>query len=177
MNGTIFIAGAYGTGKSTLCSKLTQKTNIPSFSAGDLISDINGEMYGANKAVVDKNNNQILLARRVRELNAQNSNILLAGHFCIFNATNQVELLPESVFFELNIMQIILLEASSNQIFEHLKKRDGKDYSQSTIDELVLQERLQAEKISVKLKCPLSIYRMTFSDADVEIIGEIVYGG
>ena len=58
MNGsTIFIAGVYGTGKSTICSALAERLHIPAFSAGDLISVINGEQYGANKAVADKDNN------------------------------------------------------------------------------------------------------------------------
>ena len=36
----IFIAGTYGVGKSTLCSSLSKELNIPSFSAGDLISRV-----------------------------------------------------------------------------------------------------------------------------------------
>ncbi|GHU97179.1 hypothetical protein FACS1894208_12470 [Clostridia bacterium] len=174
---TIFIAGAYGTGKSTLCSKLASELNIPAFSAGDLISDQNGETYGANKAVADKNSNQLLLARRVEELNSNYECILLAGHFCIFNSENRVELLPESVFSELNISQIILLEASSEQIATHLKQRDGKVYSRVSVDELVLQERAQAEMISARLNCPLTIYQMTFSETDSENVSGIIQGG
>jgi len=77
MNGsTIFIAGVYGTGKSTMCSALSERLHIPAFSAGDLISAVNGERYGANKAVADKDNNQVLLAERVRELNQQYEQII-----------------------------------------------------------------------------------------------------
>lgn len=36
--GTIFLAGIYGVGKSTLANKLSIRTNIPNYSAGDLIS-------------------------------------------------------------------------------------------------------------------------------------------
>ena len=35
---TIFIAGVYGTGKSTMCSTLSEMLHIPEFSAGDLIN-------------------------------------------------------------------------------------------------------------------------------------------
>ena len=45
--GTIFVAGTYGVGKSTLCNKLSTALKIPDFSAGDLISAVNGETYGA----------------------------------------------------------------------------------------------------------------------------------
>jgi Archaeal adenylate kinase len=174
---TIFIAGAYGTGKSILCSRLEEKLNIPAFSAGNLISDQNGEIYGSNKAVADKDNNQLLLARQVQKLNSNYESILLAGHFCIFNSANQVELLPKSVFLELNILRIILLEASSAQINKHLKQRDSKTYHKSSIDELILQERTQADIISTELNCPFTIYQMTFSDIDSEKISDIVRGG
>lgn len=118
---TIFIAGAYGTGKSTLCSTLAAKLNIPAFSAGDLISGQNGEKYGANKAVADKDGNQSILVRCVKELNSKNEQILLAGHFCIFDSENRVVQLPEIVFSELNLSQIILLETKSELIAEHLQ--------------------------------------------------------
>ena len=59
--GIYFFAGIYGVGKSTLCQKLSQITSIPFYSAGDLISEINGEIYGASKAVKDKNKNQDIL--------------------------------------------------------------------------------------------------------------------
>ena len=52
--GTIFIAGSYGVGKSTLCDNLSRVSGVPAYSAGDLISCINGEQYGANKVVQDK---------------------------------------------------------------------------------------------------------------------------
>ena len=44
--GVVFIAGTYGVGKSTLCNNLSSVLGIPSFSAGDLISEVNGEIYG-----------------------------------------------------------------------------------------------------------------------------------
>lgn len=114
---TIFIAGVYGTGKSTMCSALSKELHIPAFSASDLISSFNGEQYGANKTVSDKNNNQVLLSERVHQLSKEYGNIILAGHFCIFNTNNEVDILPESVYPTLNISQIILLEAMFKKLF------------------------------------------------------------
>ena len=48
-DGVIFIAVAYGVGKSTLCNKLSNFSNIPAFSSGDLISKKNGKKYGKIK--------------------------------------------------------------------------------------------------------------------------------
>lgn len=178
MNGsTIFVAGVYGTGKSTICSALAEKLRIPAFSAGDLISAINGEQYGANKAVVDKDNNQILLATRVQQLNSKNEKIILAGHFCIFNTHNGVEILPESVYTALNITQIVLLEADVQDIISNLHHRDGKDYSEKSVTALIEKERQQSKRISKQLKCPLHIYKMTFTDRNLNHVASLLCRG
>ena len=43
--GTIFVAGSYGVGKSTLCSALSNVLTIPAYSAGDLISNVYTQEY------------------------------------------------------------------------------------------------------------------------------------
>lgn len=134
---TIFIAGVYGTGKSTMCSALSKELHIPAFSASDLISSFNGEQYGANKTVSDKNNNQVLLSERVHQLSKEYGNIILAGHFCIFNTNNEVDILPESVYPTLNISQIILLESDVQKIVSNLRNRDGRIYSEKSVSILV----------------------------------------
>ena len=58
-DGIIFVAGIYGVGKSTLCERLSISIGIPCYSAGDLISAINGEIYG-RKTANDQIDNQLL---------------------------------------------------------------------------------------------------------------------
>ena len=174
---TIFVAGVYGTGKSTICSALSKRLNIPAFSAGDLISAVNGEQYGANKSVVDKDTNQVLLAERVQELNSKNKQIILAGHFCIFNAQDCVEILPESVYSALNITHIVLLEADVQKVITNLLRRDGRAYSEKCVTSLIEKEREQSERISKQLKCPLSVCKMTFTDRDLDSVASFLYRG
>lgn len=174
---TIFIAGVYGTGKSTMCSASSKMLHIPAFSAGDLISSINGEKYGANKAVTDKDGNQALLVERVQQLFKKYERIILAGHFCIFNANAGIEILPESVYHALSISQIILLETNSQTIISNLRRRDGMAYSLKSISKLIEKEREQSERISEQLNCPLSIYQMTFTDQDVQQIALLISQG
>ena len=174
---TIFIAGVYGTGKSTMCSALSKELHIPAFSAGDLISSINGEQYGANKTVSDKNNNQVLLSERVHQLSKEYGNIILAGHFCIFNTNNEVDILPESVYPTLNISQIILLESDVQKIVSNLRNRDGRIYSEKSVSILVKKEHEQSKRIAKRLNCPLSIYQMTFTDQDVKQIAALINQG
>lgn len=174
---TIFIAGVYGTGKSTMCSTLSKMLHIPAFSAGDLISSINGEKYGANKAVTDKDGNQALLVERVQQLFKKNEKIIIAGHFCIFNTDAGIEILPESVYHALNISQIILLETNTKTIISNLRRRDGRDYSLKSISKLIEKERQQSGRIAEQLNCPLSIYQMTFTDQDVKQIASLISQG
>ena len=139
--GTIFVAGTYGVGKSTLCNELSTALKIPDFSAGDLISAVNGETYGANKAVRDKDANQNILA----------------GHFCIFDINGNVDTLPSSVFYDLEIETILLLEASSSQIIKNLSVRDKKEYSESQILLLQKAEHEKAHEIATSINCNLFI--------------------
>lgn len=171
---TIFIAGVYGTGKSTMCSVLSEMLHIPAFSAGDLISATNGEQYGVNKAVSDKNKNQLLLAERVRQLTQKNKKIILAGHFCIFNADNDVEVLPESVYPALDISRIILLESDIQTIISNLRRRDGKNYPAKSVSVSIEKEREQSKQIAEQLNCPLNIYQMTFTDKDSECVASLL---
>lgn len=81
MDNIIFVAGSYGVGKSTLCAKLSQVLSIPFYSVGDLISEQNGEKYGANKSVKDKERNQNHLIDAVNQKLKIMSSMILAGHF------------------------------------------------------------------------------------------------
>ena len=85
--GVIFIAGAYGVGKSTLCNKLNNLLNIPAFSSGDLISKKNGEKYGTNKVVKDKDYNQQLLIDAVNKI-IINSPKLIVTHKMKFDESD-----------------------------------------------------------------------------------------
>lgn len=174
--GIIFVAGTYGVGKSTLCDKLSERLNIPSYSSGDLISEINGETYGANKVVKDKTANQNILITAVKRKLSLNPVFMLAGHFCIFNKSGEVERLPEFVYKEMPISKLILLETDVNTIINNIKSRDNKLYNLDAIKSLVLTERKQAEIISGQLNLPLYVHKMNFDQTDVDKISVIIQG-
>lgn len=165
--GTFFVAGVYGVGKSTLCEQLSVDLNIPSFSAGDLISQVNGEQYGANKAVSDKSENQDILAVEVQQLLLKHSKILLAGHFCIFNREQEVEYLPKDIFKKLSITKILLLEADVEAIIAHLSIRDKRQYTHQQIFRLQSSEHSAAIKTAQELDCNIDIYSMKFDSSDL----------
>lgn len=144
--GTIFVAGIYGVGKSTLCDTLSKELKIPAYSAGDLISSVNGERYGANKAVTDKISNQVILSMQVQKLLEVTPQILLAGHFCIFDKNNGVDYLPEIIFSDLNIERILLLEAPVSTILRNLSLRDKKSIHSNKFCPYIMQRAKERGK-------------------------------
>lgn len=175
--GTVFVAGSYGVGKSTLCDQLSHRLGMPCFSAGDLISRVNGETYGATKAVSDKSANQDILAMEVQKILSSSTNILLAGHFCIFDKLNHVEPLPDTIYSNLGIDCILLLEADPEQIISNLGKRDKKTYSEEEITKLIVAENNYAHKIANTLSCPLFVHNMHFDGTDVDSCISLLRGG
>ncbi len=177
MHNVIFVAGVYGVGKSTLCNKLSSAAGIPAFSAGDLISHINGETYGRNKVVKDAKNNQDILISAVDAKLEECPHFLLAGHFCIVDKDNEVELLPEYVFSKLHLSQIILLEATVLRIAENINGRDHRTYPVQTLERLIACERSQAQCVAKELKIPLTIHNMQFNCSDEEALAILLLGG
>ena len=165
--GTIFIAGCYGVGKSTLSNALSMALAIPAYSASELISHANGEQYGANKSVQNKEVNQNILAIEVWKKLKHYPTILLAGHFCIFNKFNSVEKIPNSIFKKISIEQILLLEASYERIQSNLSIRDNKKYERKHLEIILKEERRGAEEVSQQCGCNLHIHQMSFDESDL----------
>lgn len=176
MSETFFVAGIYGVGKSTLCEKVSKRLQIPFYSSGDLISQANGEVYGANKVVRDKRNNQDILSVAVGQILTHFPQIILAGHFCIFDKNANVDVLPDDVFSKLSIKKVVLLEADPSTIAMHLWTRDNKSYTIGQIDALKRAERIRARMITNKLNIPLIIHDMKFDDFDTEEIIKQIRG-
>ncbi len=169
MSSVVFVSGVYGVGKSNLCDKLSQKCHIKFYSAGDVISDVNGEKYGSNKTVKDKELNQNILVEKISEKLESEKIIILAGHFCILGNDGQVEQLPLDTYSKLQLSSIILLESEPDIIIQNLNKRDGKNYSIKQIEEFLHTERKCAKYIAESLSIPLFIHKMDFSCRDLEL--------
>lgn len=168
--GIYFVAGVYGVGKSTICQKLSDMSSIPFYSAGDLISEVNGEVYGANKTVKNKEQNQDILLTAVEHKLQSVTSIILAGHFCIFDKESNVELLPEYVFDQLHISKLVLLETTIEQVDNNIQKRDTRKYSSDAIKAIKNLEHIQACKVAERLKVPFLIDEMQFNSSDVETL-------
>jgi len=169
-----FIAGVYGVGKSTLCGSLANNLKIPFYSAGDLISEVNGETYGSNKLVKNKNRNQNILIDAVNNKLKNDNTFLLAGHFCIFDNNHQVDYIPVDVFRFLHIKGIVLLESDLQVIVSNLTHRDNTIYSADSMCLLKQSEREQAYNVASILDVPLIVHEMKYTEADIEEISSFL---
>ena len=87
--------------------------------------------------------------------------------FCIFDINGNVDTLPSSVFYDLEIETILLLEASSSQIIKNLSVRDKKEYSESQILLLQKAEHEKAHEIATSINCNLYVHHMLFDETDI----------
>lgn len=136
-----FIAGIYGTGKTTVCKQVSGKLGIPFYEASELIKKRNGEQYGVIKHVKNINANQDILAGEITRIIEDESEIILAGHFAIFDKDHVVKEIPTSVFSELCLSEIILLQADIGKIVKNLNQRDGKKYLPGELELLAEAEQ------------------------------------
>lgn len=166
-NGVIFVAGVYGVGKSYLCKKVADSTNIKYYSAGDLISEINGEQYGDNKKVSDVDDNQNILIRCIEE-KIKTQNIILAGHMCIFDRAGNISRIDLKQIEKMHIKCLILLRADISLVKNNLEKRDNIEYPFDIILNLMETEKEQFYKLSSMLNLKPNIINMTYSECDVE---------
>lgn len=164
-----FLAGVYGVGKTTLGKRIKEKMRIDVISASDLISNKNGEKFGSNKIVEDENKNQDILVEEVKKINYADE-IVLNGHFCIFDKNNDVIQLPLDTYYKLGIKGIIILERDAKDLVRGLQYRDGKAYPEEKILCLQTKEKEVANKIAELMHIPLYIYKMKFNEEDIKEI-------
>ncbi|HHN3365102.1 TPA: AAA family ATPase, partial [Pseudomonas aeruginosa] len=120
--------------------------------------------------------NQVALVAAVRRISEQGNSLLLDGHFVLIGPHAEFIRLPPSVFKDLNLTGVILIEASPEIISSRLSSRDD---SKSTVDiALFLEaERAHAKLICETLNLPLEILfqptHEVFADVAKKIIGKI----
>ena len=172
--GVVFISGSYGVGKTTVCTGISHYLGIPSYSASELISNLNNEKYGVNKLVSDIDLNQYLLSLAVEKALADDPIIIVDGHSCLLDQTNNVVRIPYDSFSNLHLKCIVLLKSDPSVITTYLNCRDDKKYQVETISLLQDNEEEYLKVIANDLNIPMFVYNMEFSNKDIETIANIL---
>lgn len=124
----IFVCGVHGAGKTTFCQKLAKELNVPHFSASALIKEKSAQAISdeaGDKRVKNIDDNQTLLIAAVREKTALHDKIILDGHTTIIDKSGCYQRLPETVFRDLGITAMVLLQVPAPEIARRLSLRDG----------------------------------------------------
>ncbi|MFY0602711.1 MAG: AAA family ATPase [Flavobacteriaceae bacterium] len=149
----IFIGGIHGVGKSSICQRVCNDTNIIHLVASDLLRW--GEINDTdNKKVEDISFTQDRLITGLKRAIEKNKLYLLDGHFCLFNSKGEIERIPEETFEKINPRIIAIATTSVSKIKMRLEKRDGITYDLDTLNEMQIAEMKYAKKIALKFKIP-----------------------
>lgn len=144
----VFVAGVHGVGKSYLCQKYAQEHDVLHESASGLIRKERSHAgWSVDKKVADVDDNQVALASAVKRISEAGHSLLLDGHFVLIGPQSNFIQLSSSIFKDLGITGVVLIEADPDLISSRLKDRDS---AQSAVD---IVEFIQAEREQAKLVC------------------------
>lgn len=170
---TVFVAGVHGVGKSYLCEKYAQVCDVLHESASSLIRKEKSQLnWSADKKVADVDDNQIALVSAVRRISEQGRALLLDGHFVLIDPNSEFIRLPSSVFKDLAITGVVLIEGSPEAISSRLQNRDS---TQSAVDiaKFVEAEREQAKLVCKEISASLHILHAPSEESFTETVSSL----
>ncbi len=155
-----FVGGIHGSGKSTLCRQLSVPLQADHLIASELIEFTPDPHDLTRKGVVNVAQNQDRLLRALSQRKHVRPNVLLDGHFSVFDRTGRIVRIPVSVFREINPAALLLVEAEPSKVRARLGRRDRRTYDLDLLTRLTSEERFHARDVSRELGIPLRIWRV-----------------
>ena len=146
----IFVSGVHGVGKSYFCNLVKDSVGIETYSASALIATKKRSEFAKNKLIPDIDENQQFLLWAVDELRTLCQNFILDGHFCLLNASGEVQRIPYGTFAMLKPDAIVLLTENPEIIASRRRKRDSIEYFQR-------EERLYADEVARDINAKLFV--------------------
>lgn len=171
----IFIAGAHGVGKSTLCSNFILTNDFIHRSASQLISQGKTQDWDNQKKTDTADDNQLILIRELNKIKKDNVNLLLDGHFVLIDSKSQFIELKKDVFKDMELDGVILIECDDELIEERFEMREAKLHYEP--ENLRVLERKNAEEICEQLSIPLKILFQPSIEAFESAVNEIAIAG
>ena len=144
----IFVSGVHGVGKSYFCKLVKDSVGIETYSASALISAKKRSGFSKEKLIPDIDENQQFLLWAVDELRTLCQNFILDGHFCLLNASGEVQRVPYDTFAMLKPDAIVLLTENPEIIASRRKRRDGIEVAIESIKYFQREERLYANEVA-----------------------------
>lgn len=153
----IFIGGVHGVGKSYFCKLVKESTGIEVYSASALIAEKKQSGFAKDKLIPDIDDNQQYLLLTLDELKASGKNFILDGHFCLLNASGEVQRIPYETFAALRPDAIILLTEKPEVVVSRCRERDNVEVTPQSIEGFQQEEAAYAREVAASIGAKLFI--------------------
>lgn len=168
----LFIAGAHAVGKSYLCSNFLINHDVEYHSASSLIAKGKAENWGIDKKTSDAELNQKILIKQLASFKENKEDLLLDGHFVLVSNESKFIQLNHSIFHEMGINGIVLVETDEEKIIRRFTERAANlSFSPK---ELMALERKNALAVAKRLNIPLVILNSPSIECFNDIIESIL---
>jgi adenylate kinase len=152
----IFIGGAYGVGKSSMCARYCEELNIGHYTASNLIKKLRNVDEQHYKEVVDTQKNQDALLSAMEQFISHEC-YLLDGHFVIKTTGGLISRIPLKTYESIRPIGIVIVTGDPAQSSIRLKLRDGKDWLSSDLYDIQNSELEHAKTVADALGLILNI--------------------
>lgn len=118
--------------------------------------------------------NQKLLVKGIDNILRENQSLILDGHFTLLNTDRKIKEIDVEVFKLLSIQGILLLQASPEEIYTRLMKRDGRSIDLDLIRDYQIAEEKHAINVAKLLHIPIKKL-LNFTDDDLFMTFKSIY--
>lgn len=152
----IFVGGAYGVGKSSICASYAADAKVGHYTASDLIKKVRDADSKLYKEVIDPQKNQDALLLALRN-HVTHDRFLLDGHFVIKTAGGHLTRIPLDTYQSIAPTAIIVITGEPHEASTRLQLRDKKTWSPAELKEIQEAEIEHGRKIADTLKIDIHI--------------------
>ena len=154
----VFVAGIHGVGKTFLGAPVAERLGIQHATASQLIREERGSQpWTNNKRVTCVDDNQAALISAVNKLKLSGGTLILDGHFVLRGEGGAFIEISDTVFRDLRIDAILLLQSDAEVILERLQRRGDKSWAVPELKALAMREVERARKIASTLSISLRL--------------------
>jgi Archaeal adenylate kinase len=170
----IFVGGIHGVGKSSFCEEIKKNMSINVISAGNLIAEYKRIEFSSNKLVDEINENQYILIKALSNINLENKDYLLVGHFCLQDINKNIQKIDVEVFRKMDTRAIILLTESPSIIVKRRKIRDSIVETCEWVEYFQEMEKQHCEKVATIINVPYIVIDNADINRGVEFIHSVL---
>jgi adenylate kinase len=158
-NTLLFVGGIYGSGKTSICARVSEKLGGQHLKASELAQHKVRGVADQGKAVDSVQANQQTLLENLARTRRDASLSVLDGHYCIYNRLLQIEEIALPVFECIRPDLLLIVDIEPNIALERLVQRERATFDLERLTELRARESSHATLVSNHLRVPLLIVR------------------